>query len=174
MTCVTGPSIAYVATQVSLLLYTSTLVLTISFLPKCRFDLLSVLPLFSPGQTLPLILNDFTIQFSTYLKMTRRKRKWTTFLLGGTGILQLYQGTWHSLSDCLGLRQVFPTYSTRNRLPAVNNVLAKIKAKRIAMRNLDQNSAGGDWETCSYVYDCIHLHIVTSPYCTTIVTSPNT
>lgn len=143
MTCVTGPSVAYVATQVNALQFTFTLALTMSFLPKRRFDLLSALPPFSPGQTLPLILNVFTTQFSTYSKILKNKRKSTSFFLGGTGIFQVYQGASRSPFDFLGLRQVFPTYSTRNRAPTVNNVLAKIKAKRVAMRSLDQNSAGG-------------------------------
>ena len=127
MTSVTHASIAYAATQVSFVMFSSPLPEKLS--TNSRQDLHYHHQAFSRELISQLILKIFTIIYWSFLKIQMKAKKWIHSQLGGMSEFMLIFTVFmlHSLKFN---RLVFPSYTSRPI--SENSALSKIKAKRAA------------------------------------------
>ena len=112
---------------------------------RCRRRVFSVALIPSPT------LSVFTTVFLTFSRTLMRCMRWMLCWAGGTG-KQTTSFYWHAFSCWLIflLSQVFPNYTANAKPVSKNSALAKIKAKRAALkqaalRDVNASAASGNW-----------------------------
>jgi len=131
MTQVTLASVAYIATQVSIVMvepYAPLIDTFRSALPFRRH-------LFSPEQIQLLTRKHFTWAFSTSLMTQKKNMRLINSLLGGTGMLFL-EPLWFILPGSLlsSHSQIFPSYLSDRHAVCKDSALARIKKMRVERR----------------------------------------
>jgi hypothetical protein len=129
MTQVTPPSIAYIATQVSVAVYFNTLYHADGCVSH-RSDFPCLHRLYFLEQIRSLIPRDFIIQFLTFSTTLTRNTRSTISLTGGTGTTFNFFNC-YELTVEISFSQIFPSYSSARRPICQNSTLARIKAKRL-------------------------------------------
>ena len=128
MTHVTPGSIAYVATQVSISL---TFLVVLTSL-RHRSVLLSALHQCLHVPTRSQTQKGSTTASSNYWMMPRKYKRWTHFWLGGISEQICYLAS--VLLTHLSFSQVFPSYLMKRIPTSTETALAKIRARRAALR----------------------------------------